>query len=66
MFKSWKTAITGIVTVGSGIFLIVKGNTEVGISLVVAGVGLFFAKDSDVTGVGKDAKSEKNIDDAKQ
>lgn len=52
---NWKTTLTGLIVIACGVYLIVKGTTEAGIPVVIAGVGLLCAKDSDVTGSGPNA-----------
>lgn len=53
---NWKTTITGVLVIACGVYLIIAGTSEAGIPIVIAGVGLLSAKDSDVTGAGPDAR----------
>jgi len=48
MFKNWKTSIAGLGSIFTGVALIVKGNLTSGVAAVTTGIGLLFAKDSDV------------------
>lgn len=50
MFKNWKTTISGLGAIISGIALIVKGDIAGGVTAVITGIGLVAAKDSNVTG----------------
>lgn len=50
MFKNWKTTLAGIGAVITGVATVVKGDIVGGVSAIIAGVGLFGAKDYDVTG----------------
>lgn len=52
MFKNWKTTICGIASVLGGIKIyITTGDISAAMGTIIAGLGLFFAKDYDVTGV---------------
>jgi hypothetical protein len=54
---NWKTAFSGIAAIVAVVAKVVNG-TGIGaedIALVMGAVGLIFAKDKDVTGVGADA-----------
>jgi len=62
MNKSWKTTSAGIALIASavvGVYFAYKGNTlneqivMAAIGSLLGGIGLLFAKDSDVTGVPK-------------
>lgn len=44
--RNWKTTFFGITTTLGGVALILKGNVTEGVSTVLAGIGLIFAKDS--------------------
>lgn len=50
MFKNWKTTLSGLGAIVSGIALIVKGDIAGGVTAVITGIGLVAAKDSNVTG----------------
>jgi len=50
MFKNWKTSLAGLGTVITGVIAIVNGDMATGVASIVAGLGLIFAKDSNVTG----------------
>ena len=50
MFKNWKTTLAGLGAVLTGVATVVKGDIVGGVSDIIAGVGLFGAKDYDVTG----------------
>ena len=45
MKKNWKTSLFGISTILSGIATIVKGDVQTGVTLIISGAGLLFAKD---------------------
>jgi hypothetical protein len=47
MRKNWKTTFFGISSIITGIATIIKGDIQTGISIIVAGAGLIFAKDHD-------------------
>ena len=47
MKKNWKTSVFGITTILSGIATIIKGDVQTGVTLIVSGAGLIFAKDHD-------------------
>lgn len=51
LLKNWKTTLMGVASVATGISLIASGNTEGGVSAILAGIGLIFAKDVNQTGV---------------
>lgn len=48
--KNWKTTLTGIGLVVTGVAMYVNGNLEGAISSILGGIGLIFAKDYNVTG----------------
>ena len=48
MKKNWKTTFAGITTILSGIATIFKGDVHTGVTLIVSGAGLIFAKDYDI------------------
>lgn len=48
--KNWKTTLAGAASLLTGIVQIIKGDIASGASAIVAGVGLIFAKDNNVTG----------------
>lgn len=48
--KNWKTTIAGAASLLTGIVQIIKGDIASGASAIVAGIGLIFAKDNNVTG----------------
>lgn len=48
--KSWKTTLTGIGLVVTGVAMYVNGNLEGAISSILGGIGLIFAKDYNGTG----------------
>lgn len=52
MLNNWKTTITGILTILTAVWtMICNGAADTGsVSAIVAGLGLIFAKDSNVTG----------------
>ena len=50
LLTNWKTTLAGLAAIITGISLIVKGSLEAGIASIVTGLGLFSAKDSNVTG----------------
>jgi hypothetical protein len=50
MFKSWKTSLAGLIALLGGVLTIVQGNVTGGVTAIVAGIGLFAAKDKNVTG----------------
>lgn len=50
MFKNWKTTLSGIGAVITGVATIVKGDVITGVSVIITGLGLVGAKDYDVTG----------------
>lgn len=47
--KSWKTTITGILTLGLGIMMCIQGQFEIGVAQITAGIGLIFAGDAGQT-----------------
>ena len=47
MKKNWKTTLFGITSILTGIATIIKGDIQTGLSIIVAGAGLVFAKDHD-------------------
>lgn len=47
MKKNWKTTLFGITTIISGIATIIKGDPQTGITIILSGAGLLFAKDHD-------------------
>lgn len=50
MFKNWKTTLSGLGAVITGVATIVKGDVVTGVSVIITGLGLVSAKDYDVTG----------------
>ncbi len=47
MFKNWKTTLSGIVAIATGIKIIVtSADFSTGLSVIASGIGLLFAKDS--------------------
>ena len=50
--KSWKTTSTGIVAIVTGVTIYLNDKTKLteGLTLVLTGIGLLFAKDFNVTG----------------
>jgi hypothetical protein len=52
--KSWKTSLIGLILIGVGVYVFIttKDFTQPAIC-VTMGTGLFFAKDSNVTGGAK-------------
>jgi hypothetical protein len=50
IFKNWKTSLAGIAAITGGIKLIVDNNIEAGVTAIITGLGLFAAKDGNVTG----------------
>jgi len=51
ILKSWKTTVIGIGTIFIGIKAILTGQSNAeAISSIIAGIGLIFAKDGDVSG----------------
>lgn len=50
-FRNWKTTLSGVALVVSGVAMYVNGNTEGAISSILGGIGLIFAKDYSTTGV---------------
>jgi len=50
--KSWKTTICGIAAILTGVKIIITtGDLSSALASVSVGIGLIFAKDSDVSGV---------------
>ena len=47
MRKNWKTTLFGISSIITGIATIIKGDIQTGITTIIAGTGLLFAKDHD-------------------
>lgn len=47
---NWKTTLSGIASIITGIVAILNNHVTEGIAAIVAGVGLLAAKDSNVTG----------------
>lgn len=54
--RNWKTTLSGILTIGGGIWMVWSGKVEEGVTTIIAGVGLLIAKDYDTTGTGPTAK----------
>lgn len=50
IFKNWKTTLTGVGTIIAGVFTGLHGNWSMAVPQIIAGVGLIFAKDGNVTG----------------
>jgi hypothetical protein len=50
IFKNWKTSLAGVAAITGGIRLITDNNIEAGITAIITGLGLFAAKDGNVTG----------------
>lgn len=50
MFKNWKTSLSGLGAIISGIAVVVKGDIVGGVTAIITGIGLIGAKDYDVTG----------------
>lgn len=50
MFKNWKTTLSGLGAVITGVATIVKGDVITGVSVIITGLGLVSAKDYNVTG----------------
>jgi hypothetical protein len=48
MFKNWKTSLSGIGAIISGIALIFKGSVAEGVTAIITGIGLVAAKDNDI------------------
>jgi hypothetical protein len=46
MIKNWKTSLAGIGSLITGIALIVKGSVTEGVTAIITGFGLIFAKDA--------------------
>jgi hypothetical protein len=46
MFKNWKTTLSGLGSLVTGIIAIANGNLGVGIGLIMTGITGFAAKDS--------------------
>lgn len=45
--RNWKTTLFGISSIVTGIATIIKGDVQTGVSIIVSGAGLIFAKDHD-------------------
>lgn len=50
MFKSWKTTLSGIAAVITGVVAIASGETLTGVTAIITGIGLIAGKDFNVTG----------------
>lgn len=50
LLQNWKTTLTGIGSIGLGLYEISKGNFETGVSSILLGVGMLFAKDATTKG----------------
>jgi hypothetical protein len=51
ILRNWKTTITGVAAILSGVKIYIStGNINEALTAIIAGVGLLFAKDHDVTG----------------
>lgn len=48
--KNWKTTLAAIAALATGISLIANGNQAEGIAAIITAIGLFFAKDANITG----------------
>lgn len=47
MFKNWKTTLSGLVAVATGVKIILtSADFATGISVIASGIGLLFAKDA--------------------
>lgn len=47
MLRNWKTSLSGLGAIISGIALIFKGNVAEGVTAIITGIGLVSAKDND-------------------
>lgn len=63
--KSWKTTIIGVILLLFGVILFSIDKPIEGSMCVASSLGFFAAKDSTVTGVGDNAKTESEITTAK-
>jgi hypothetical protein len=54
LLTNWKTTLSGLAALITGISLIINGQTEAGIAAIITALGLFSAKDSNVTGGTKE------------
>lgn len=50
IMKNWKTTLTGVAVIIAGCALIYVGQAAVGGTVILIGLGLVSAKDSNVTG----------------
>ena len=51
IFKNWKTTVCGVAAILGGVkIFITTGSINDALTSVIAGVGLLFAKDHDITG----------------
>jgi len=50
MFKNWKTSLSGLGAIITGVAVVLKGDVVGGVTAIITGVGLLTAKDFDVTG----------------
>jgi hypothetical protein len=50
MFKNWKTSLSGLAGIITGITLIVNSHVPEGITAIITGIGLISAKDYNKTG----------------
>jgi len=51
IFRNWKTTVAGIAAILGGVKIyITTGNINEALTSLIAGMGLLFAKDHDVTG----------------
>lgn len=46
IFKNWKTTLSGIGTMITGVALVVNGQSMEGFAAIAAGFGLIFSRDS--------------------
>lgn len=57
-FKNWKTTLTGVGLIVTGVALYVNGNLEEAIASILGGLGFILAKDYDTTGNSTNATKE--------
>jgi len=50
MFKSWKTTLSGLAAVITGVVAVASGDTLTGLTAIIAGVGLIVGKDFNISG----------------
>lgn len=69
LIKNWATTSAGIISIAGGILGLIRGinmydETVIiaSITAILTGIGVMFSKQQNVTGVGDDARTQKEIE----